>query len=110
MANRLVSNMYIIDSHQVALPLAYGTTNRSLLPSYNGKMKVSGVIFMPVDTTGALTIALGNTANIVLKYAAFGSGTIIQSNVPQVDHWDAIEWLNVYVPVLTACTACLILA
>ena len=108
MANRLVSNMYIIDSHQLSLPLPYGTTNNPT-SDQQGKMKVKGVVFIPMNTSATLSIAIGNTANVVLKYAAYGSGTIIQSNVPQVDHWESAEWLNVYVPFMSACTACLIL-
>ena len=104
MANRLVSNMYIIDSHQLASPLPYGTVG-----DIQGKMKVCGVIFMPADTSATLQIAVGASSNVVLKYAAHGSGTIIESGVPQVDYWDTTEWLDVYIPVMSACTACLIL-
>jgi hypothetical protein len=68
-----------------------------------------GVVFMPSDTTGALSIALGDTKNIILKFLAYGSGTVIQSPQPVISNWDPMNWKQVFIPVITAATACLLL-
>lgn len=114
MANRLVSNFYIIDSHQIALPLPMGFKDSAGLArcttANNGQMMVSGFVFMPVDTTATITIAVQNTANIIMKYVAWGSGLIVQSGYPQVDHWEPVQMHNVFIPVITAATGAFILA
>lgn len=110
MANRLVSNMYIIDSHQLAQPLFYGDSGGTGNSVQNAKMLVTAVIFNPVDTSGRCVIAVGNSANIVMDFKAYGSGAIIQSNAPQVNFFGyPVPWSSVYVPVITAATACLVL-
>ena len=115
MANRLVSNMYIIDSASTTSPLPYGlvssvTSTWGVATTANvGKMWVTGVAVWFSDTTGAIQFALGNTANVVLSYKATGSGNFITSPTPQVDHWEPTTWNGVFIPLLTACTATLIL-
>lgn len=108
MANRLVSNMYIIDSHQIARPLAYGTSDGILntTTANVGKMRVMAVIFNALDTTARCQIALGNTANIVLDYQS----TAATGTKPQVDHFGyGVPWQGVFIPTITAGTAVLVL-
>jgi len=114
MANRLISNMYIIDSSSVSSPLPYGlvganTAWAAATTANVGKMWVTGVAVWFTDTSGAIQFALGNTSNIVLNYKATGSGNFLTSPTPQVDHWEPTTWNGVFIPLLTACTAALIL-
>lgn len=110
MANRLVSNMYIIDSNQVATPLYYGNSGSTTSGLQQGKMRVAAVIFMANDTTGAIQIAVGNTANIVFDYKFIdgGSGKFQRCQIDGFGGY-AVPLLNVYIPTITAATACLVL-
>lgn len=108
MANRLVSNMYIIDSHQLGSPLRYGNSDGTVNTS-PGKMLVWGVVFLPLTTAGYLSIALGNTANVVLDYKYIDGGAGMFQRT-QVDHFGyGVPWKDVYIPTLSAATAVLIL-
>jgi hypothetical protein len=109
MANRLVSNCYIIDSHQIATPLVYGVSAALCTTANVGKMKVIAVNFMANDTTGAIQIAVGNTANIILDYK-FIDGGAGKFQRTQVDHFGyGVPFSSVFIPSITASTAVLIL-
>jgi hypothetical protein len=111
MVNRLVSNMYIVDSEQITRPLAYGVSAAICTTANVGKMKVSSVIFMAMTTASQLKIAIGDTSNIVLDYTLVtaGTGTVaIQRTL--VDHFGySVPWKSVFIPVITAATAVLVL-
>ncbi len=54
MANRIVGNVYIIDSGSLApIPFSSGT-------------KIASVIFWSSDSTGTLRLATENTANVIM--------------------------------------------
>lgn len=113
MANRLVSNVYIIDSHQVAQPLYYGNSGSTSSGLQQGKMKVTAVIFMGLDTSAACSIAVGNTANVILNYGFMVAGTgatqLFQQKTEVYRLGYGVPLSSVYIPTITATTACLIL-
>lgn len=114
MANRLVSNMYIIDSHQIARPLAYGTSDGvvNTTTSNVGKMKVMSIIFLANDTSANIKIAVGATNNIFLEYKFMSTNTNDAGllHKSQVDHFGyGVPLAGVFIPTITASTAILVL-
>ena len=120
MANRLVSNMYIIDSHQVATPLSYGLTAGNSTPILNafattanvGKMRLQSIIFMATTTAAQVKIAVGNTNNIIFDYTLIKANTIPGETYQRtkVDIMGyGVPLQGVFIPVITACTAVLVL-
>lgn len=103
MANRLVSNVYIIDSalgNVVTLPMGD--------VSNPGKFRIASVGFSANDTTAAVQIAVGNSANIVINYGYLGGSGLLPKM--QIDQLGGVEWAGpIYVPTVTAGTAYLYL-
>jgi hypothetical protein len=116
MTNRLVQNMYIIDSASTTCPIPYGYNGQpiewNLATTANvGKMKVTSVIFMASTTAARCQIAIGDTTNVVLDYALVTAGTgTIGVQRTQVDSFGyGVPWMGVFPVVVTACTMCLVL-
>ena len=110
MTNRLVSNMYIIDSEQIAQPLTYGVSAALCTTANVGKMKVSAVIFIAMTSNARCQIALGDTTNVILDYGFFNAQSNAMTQRVQVDHFGyGVPWSSVFVPVITASTMCLVL-
>jgi hypothetical protein len=113
MANRLVSNMYIIDSNQCALPLLYGSSATVCTTANCASMRVMSVVFIAVDTTAQCSIALMDTNNVVMDYKLIKMGSGNDSglaNRTSVEHFGyGVPWKGVFIPTITACTAVLVL-
>lgn len=90
MANRIVDNIYIIDSalNNVALPWNSGT-------------RVAAVSFWSSDSSGAMTLAFTDTSDTILRAVSPSNG-----NSAQTSHYylGGIPFSSMKVPVLTAGT------
>ena len=108
MANRIVGNIYIVDSQQIHLPLPFGSDVGSVVSTTAnvGKMNVTAVIFMANDTSARAAIALMSTANIILDYTVVTAGTGTHEwQRTQVDHFGyGVPMAGIMIPFLTAST------
>lgn len=88
MANRIVGNVYILDSQEAAtIPLSWPV---------NTGAKIKTAAFWSADTTGAMTLTMGNASNPVVQFsyisqaAAAGSGAIIVNATQYITFGDGI--------------------
>jgi hypothetical protein len=112
--------MYIIDSEQIASPLAYGINFATSTPVLSseattanvGKMNVYSIIFIAQDTSAQVKFAIGDTNNIVIDYLLMNpdtAGSYIQQRNYVHELGEPVSWNGVFIPVITACTAVLVL-
>lgn len=113
MANRIVGNVYIVDSQQIHLPLPFGSSSGTLActTANVGKMNVTAVIFMATNTAARAVVALMSTANVILDYTVITAGTGTHEwQRTQVDHFGyGVPMTGIMIPVLTASTIGLVL-
>ena len=109
--NRLVSNIYIVDSQQIHLPLPYATSGVTCTTANVGKMIVSGVIFQAVDTSARCKVALMSTTNVILDYGVVtaGTGTHEWERTTIYSFAHGVPMMGIMIPTITAATACFIL-
>lgn len=113
--------MYIIDSHQVATPLSYGLTAGNSTPILNmfattanvGSMRLQSIIFMATTTAAQIRIAVGDTNNIIFDYTLVRARTMGGEDIFQRTKVDIMGYgvplKGVFIPLITACTAVLVL-
>lgn len=101
MANRLVSNVYIIDSQLSAtVPLPWGDPNN--IP----KMRIAAIGFYALNTAAQFQIAINNSSNVVAQYGFFFQGSVGTAywQQMQIDRMGDVEWQQIYVPLLVNAT------
>lgn len=105
MANRLVSNVYIIDSQLSAtVPLPWGDPNNI------SKMRIISIGFYSLDTTAKMQICLNNSSHTVAQFGWIGSATTVNQQMQSINFGGpGVEWQQVFVPLLTAGTGYLYL-
>jgi len=103
-ANRSVSNVIIVDSAFVLVPII-NTISNSV--GHLTKMHVNAIAFCATDTTGFCSISCGNdTSNVIARFSWIGGGPAMQST--QFGQNQPLE--DIRVPLLSGGTAWIYLA
>lgn len=96
MANRIVSNVLIVDSAMGNIPVVGA---RSSMSQY----KVSSMAVFSVNTTGAISVTGSNTTDVIARFNIQGTNVIQNPSV--LEFGGGIYLDSIKVPVVTAATA-----